>query len=971
MSETKDERETSSPSKDHDRETITTQKFRGTPPAPLFLPPFDYEQVNSSSNIKRPRFATSTIHHQWKQQSPMGLKNPESSPSPSNPQTQLTSPDSSSSPSLSPIPSSSTGQENKQEQQQFRKGKYVSPVWKPHEMLWLAKAWRAQYQGDGSGSGSGSGSSLGLESGGGRGKTRAEKDREVAEYLNKNGVNRDAKTAGTKWDNMLGEFRKVYEWERGSEREQIGKSYFRLSPYERKIHRLPASFDEEVFEELSQFMGPKMRHSHTSSTLHHHHHHLLQTSSSRSLSNPCDHLNLKSLPPLHPFRDDNFPGLSTIFSERARQLQSYMHNTNNPRNPLVGFEPHSSLPLSNTSGSPRMELRRIGRMRMAWEEWVSLWAEEGEYHRGRVKVQGSNLLNADELIYFDESMVASSLEAYEDGPLKGFSVERFVPGQQLKVFGRRKLSSSTHFSPSDFSERIPFAIATDQPSIRSWDFQDPTEYYLGCLRAPPKTLPTLFELSWYLQEPPPEEFRLPLRKDIYRDLPQGRELFFTTSANEPLDSKSFTIDILSSLIRTFPSITASTSSTRDSYIALWDDCINRVIAKFCPFEMVFTRKTPYMSSVSKSFRDQWPNLTGMVKNFCLWRGEETDQLRESQPYIDPSSSITQKISWTYKGIPYILGYYAIGHNVTFCALSPPSPSPSSSSSSQDHTQITRTDLYSLDLSNPSERVKLLIPCWKIGIILASLAEKCIKNNCQSDYERQDLGEGNIIEMTTNMTTRYYPNTRRWQTTKEIYTVLDQRVIPNVEHMISYEEEELALVFKPRGVKSKPKNMEHLVLALKQVAKVLVALHDLSFMHRDLSWEKVLMINKAASCSSSATVSAMAEEVEEGWFVAGFEEAVGAPQINPLVEVGSGEEREKYAPEMSRGVHGVKVDVYGIGYLIKTSEVKYEGRVGKQLKELEGKCMDQNPEQRPTAADCYHHLLQIQSSLSSAASSRCC
>lgn len=98
--------------------------------------------------------------------------------------------------------------------------------------------------------------------GGGRGsgKTRADKDREVAEYLQKHGVNRDAKTAGTKWDNMLGEFRKVYEWERGGEREQlVGKSYFRLSPYERKLHRLPASFDEQVFEELSQFMGSKLR----------------------------------------------------------------------------------------------------------------------------------------------------------------------------------------------------------------------------------------------------------------------------------------------------------------------------------------------------------------------------------------------------------------------------------------------------------------------------------------------------------------------------------------------------------------------------------------------------------------------------------------------------------------------------------------------------------------------------------------
>lgn len=130
-------------------------------------------------------------------------------------------------------------------------------------MLWLAKAWRAVYQSQGS---DGSGSSSRIEhhsdiSGQpSRAKTRADKDKEVAEFLQKNGINRDAKTAGTKWDNMLGEFRKVYEWERGAEREQLGnKSYFRLSPYERKLHRLPASFDEEVFDELAQFMGSRMR----------------------------------------------------------------------------------------------------------------------------------------------------------------------------------------------------------------------------------------------------------------------------------------------------------------------------------------------------------------------------------------------------------------------------------------------------------------------------------------------------------------------------------------------------------------------------------------------------------------------------------------------------------------------------------------------------------------------------------------
>ena len=73
-------------------------------------------------------------------------------------------------------------------------------------MLWLARAWKEQYQGGGGGSDSSSRAEqqqqaeLGIT----RGKTRADKDKEVAEFLKRHGVNRDAKTAGTKWDNMLG-----------------------------------------------------------------------------------------------------------------------------------------------------------------------------------------------------------------------------------------------------------------------------------------------------------------------------------------------------------------------------------------------------------------------------------------------------------------------------------------------------------------------------------------------------------------------------------------------------------------------------------------------------------------------------------------------------------------------------------------------------------------------------------------------
>ena len=107
----------------------------------------------------------------------------------------------------------------------------------------------------------------------------------------------------------------------------------------------------------------------------------------------------------------------------------------------MGFESSADIVgPSPPSSSSSKELRRIGKIRMTWEESVSLWAEECEHHRGRVKLQGGSLsfLNADELTYFDDAMVACTMESFEEGPLRGFSVDRFVSGQQVKVFGRKK-----------------------------------------------------------------------------------------------------------------------------------------------------------------------------------------------------------------------------------------------------------------------------------------------------------------------------------------------------------------------------------------------------------------------------------------------------------------------------------------------------------------------------------------------------
>ncbi|GMI95289.1 hypothetical protein like AT5G51800 [Hibiscus trionum] len=466
-------------------------------------------------------------------------------------------------------------------------------------------------------------------------------------------------------------------------------------------------------------------------------------------------------------------------------------------------------------------------------------------------------------------------------------------------------------------------------AVPPMEFQDPTDYYIGCLQVPPTALPSLFELSWHLQEPPPVEYRFPLRKDVYRDLPAGKEVLFTT-CSELLDCRAIVYDVLSSIIRTNPSLSAATATGRDSFIALWDDCINRVVSIFCSVEMVIIRKP---SSLTEPLKDQWPNMTGFVRNFCLWRGEEIDQLREG--HLHPSSSLVDKMLWTYMDLPYVLGYYAVGYMVTFCALS------------RSRDRIIRTDLYSADLSSPSERLKALVPCCRIAALLPLLADRCFnaKQFPFSDFERVTMENGSIMEMTPNTVIRSFSNKKNWAAVKEIYDILDRR-IPHAEFICRTREKDLVLVFKPRGCKFKPVNCEQLVEALKYVTKALVALHDLCFMHRDLGWDKVMRRS----------------DIECEWFLCGFDEAVGAPQMYPH-PVERGDERGRYAPEMGRGLHGVKVDVWGVGYLVKTCGLT---NVPKMLRELESRCLDQNPEQRPTAADCYHHLLQVQSAASSGA-----
>lgn len=443
--------------------------------------------------------------------------------------------------------------------------------------------------------------------------------------------------------------------------------------------------------------------------------------------------------------------------------------------------------------------------------------------------------------------------------------------------------------------------------------------------------PSLFELARYLQEPPPENLRFPIRRDVYKDLPPGKELFFSTSTTELLDCRAITYDIISPIMsRLSPNFVIS---NRDSLIPLWDDCVNRMVSKFC--DVVVLRK-PDSSSFVENAQDQWPNVVGYVKGFGLWRGEESDKVREGAAV--PSSLLVEKILWSYDDLPYILGYHAIGFAVTFCALTRSS-----------NGRVVGTDLYSFDVSSPSDRIKALVPCYRLASLLPLLADRCtMRHLCYNDFERISHGDF-VTEITPNTVTKYFSSKRKWSVVKGIYDFLDQRV-PHAECLDSAREKELSLSFKPRGIRVKPCNVDQLIESLMCVTRALVALHDLSFMHRDMRWENVMRSAETATPTSDAE-----------WFVCGFNEAAESPQLNPHYAMDEEEEHGRLAPEMERGLHGVKVDVWGVGYMIKTCGLS---NVPKMLRELQGKCLEPNQENRPTAADCFHHLLQVQSASTS-------
>jgi serine/threonine protein kinase len=154
--------------------------------------------------------------------------------------------------------------------------------------------------------------------------------------------------------------------------------------------------------------------------------------------------------------------------------------------------------------------------------------------------------------------------------------------------------------------------------------------------------------------------------------------------------------------------------------------------------------------------------------------------------------------------------------------------------------------------------------------------------------------------------------------------------PNVEHLLQRRDRERAIVVE-RGVVAKPINNDQLIACLQCLCEALQWLHRNGFMHRDIRWENVLRDKENA----------------EKWVLVDLDDVIRTEDCSQSHRL----DANSHAPEMALGRHDTMVDIWGIGYLLRTSYVILDAK----LKGLMEKCLHQDPNQRPTATECLEFL----------------
>ncbi|KAL3670068.1 hypothetical protein V7S43_004384 [Phytophthora oleae] len=329
-------------------------------------------------------------------------------------------------------------------------------------------------------------------------------------------------------------------------------------------------------------------------------------------------------------------------------------------------------------------------------------------------------------------------------------------------------------------------------------------------------------------------------------------------------------------------MSGSEFTTEDTYHHLWDSLIAGLLKRVSNGR--FCRNT----NASTSTGLYRPDLCFYYKksNMCVFRGEEI----ASGELQVPIKELHEKLTWRYDAAPYVFGYAAVGLQVCLVAIR--------KDGMTKRAKVEPIETY--DLGDLHGRLsffsRLAQPfdsfpssCGSYPAAGCTRVRHYRKGQWRADYVRRRLCSEDVSPS--------MPSDDIIRNLRELHRQMKEHSVPNVVELKKTNMKKKHVVLAPIGRLSPPENVHQLLAALRDILKALVALHAINLMHRDLRWDNVL------KCTGEG----------DKWFLIDFDEGASSPaaKVNHL-------KAESHAPEILSSSHSVKVDIWGVGFLLRTS-----------------------------------------------------
>ncbi|KAF9059376.1 hypothetical protein BDP27DRAFT_1341538 [Rhodocollybia butyracea] len=415
--------------------------------------------------------------------------------------------------------------------------------------------------------------------------------------------------------------------------------------------------------------------------------------------------------------------------------------------------------------------------------------------------------------------------------------------------------------------------------------KDPASF-LTCLskKHSQKHLPSVQELPTFLNAPLEESEKIPITQELF-------DYAFSRRTDDRCTKKevSAVFKIGDVVPASLPFIrvldTPNPSRTEAGYHHCWDDNIRNILQVLIP-EGECVRHSHYHSET----RNSLPDFGYLIGKRCVFRGEEKGPTSPGDPAIE----LVQNVVWAYDSAPYILGYYADETVVTFVALV------------HKNGETRHISLDRIDLKFTADRIFNLRRLINMSFVLRRLAE--MVQQFSPEYATIERFDSIISFVRPKLVKKVYRcsdglapigGSTRVEHLKTIYQLLKEADVPNTDSLVSAKDNVVYL--QPIGLAVAPSDIGQLKDCILCILDALIKVHEIPVYHRDIRKENVLR------CTDN----------ESQWFLIDWEDASTTPTYaQPTFD------RLTHGPTVLKDGHGPEVDIWGVGYLIKSSELNH-------------------------------------------------